>query len=395
MATISCSHSTIIIPQEVCGIICQDEVLTQRDLYALCNLSQAFHAEAEPMLYSSVHLELTNKIRPFCRTVILRPHLIKRTRKLVLILPPQSLDPDDLLQIKKILHLSTNLRDLRVLLHSSGATHNHEEVGDWSLENYVFKLTTFVNSYFSTLDIIRFMEVQSEIKTLVMGQTSIRTHPKRLCSSLENLYCSFEELPTFGGQLKRLYVRVMSFNFTSINNDLSYVGSQFGATLTSLGLDLNNMILGGSNTIKWFIDTVAQHLPRIRLLEIIYDALDGSFDLATARTSPEFSELETVVLRPSSPASIFTLSGYYVEGYLSIDLRTDVSRMSCATLIMQYLPTPKNLVLVDVNKNISYEFNRALDGSVSFVDSKLAFTIMPLDSMDSLEAIDDDWLNKM
>ncbi|KAF9484978.1 hypothetical protein BDN70DRAFT_871982 [Pholiota conissans] len=390
MATISCSHSTITLPQEVCGIICQDEVLAHRDLYALCNLSRAFHVEAEPMLYSSVHLQLMDKIRPFCRTVLHRPHLIKRTHKLVLILPLQSIEPDDLSEIKKTLHLSTNLRDLRIL-HSSGAMQG--QIGNWALEDYAFKLTTFVNSYFSTLDILRFIEVQSEIKTLVMSHRSLSSHPKKLCPSLENLYCSSQELSAFGGQLKRLYIWLTSANFIPLYVNLSYVGSQFGATLTSLSLDLNHIFLGSLNTINGFIIAVAQYLPRIRFLEIIYDAATGTNYLMTPQNLFEFLELETLVLRPSLLLDEdSTLSSRNVEDHVLIDLRTDVSRMFCAAKIMQSLPTLKNLNLEDAKKNISYEFNIASDGNLSFVGSKLAFPKTSLDSMNSLEALDSNWL---
>ncbi len=83
------ANSIKILPQEICGLICQDPILTRRDLFSLCAVSRAFRDESERFLYTSARLRGTRKIKSFCVSVIRRPFLAVRLRQLVLYMPPQ------------------------------------------------------------------------------------------------------------------------------------------------------------------------------------------------------------------------------------------------------------------------------------------------------------------
>jgi hypothetical protein len=68
--------SSLVIPQEICGLICEDPSLAQSDLYALCLVSRAFREEAERILnIYLVNLRGKRNIRAFCEKIIASRYL--------------------------------------------------------------------------------------------------------------------------------------------------------------------------------------------------------------------------------------------------------------------------------------------------------------------------------
>ncbi|KAF8170351.1 hypothetical protein BJ912DRAFT_150700 [Pholiota molesta] len=82
--------SSLVIPQEICGLICEDPSLAQSDLYALCLVSRAFREEAERILnIYLVDLRGKRNIRAFCEKIIASRYLANSLDTLIIHMPPE------------------------------------------------------------------------------------------------------------------------------------------------------------------------------------------------------------------------------------------------------------------------------------------------------------------
>ncbi|KAF9561063.1 hypothetical protein CPC08DRAFT_446627 [Agrocybe pediades] len=215
------------LPQEICGIICADPCLDQRDLHNLCFVSRSFNAEAERMLYVNVRVQGLRHLKSFCRTMIRRPFLASRIEKLELHMPPQlDLQADDLAKLVRTLKLTSNLTDLRFLTDKNSANimiatgvDLAEAANAWILRDLKFPLKSFTNKYFiCTFEVTMFVQRHStslEMLTLEGNDHNVETsgletldmpHLHTLCGSARVMRkfssCGFAE------QLLRVGIKI-------------------------------------------------------------------------------------------------------------------------------------------------------------------------------------------
>ena len=135
---------------EICSLICQDPILTRRDLNFIGFISHAFRKEAQRLLfYRFPCLRSTSRIKAWCMSLKRRPHLSKDVQELVLFLPPHvNFHPDDVARLVRALQMCVNLKELTVL----SQLRKPEWEGQWTpaliLDNLPFTLAKFVNGYF-------------------------------------------------------------------------------------------------------------------------------------------------------------------------------------------------------------------------------------------------------
>lgn len=261
-----------IIPQEICGLICQDSVLTQPDLYALSLVSRAFREEAQRLLYISVKLGSKRNIKSFCGKIIAYPYLIEPLDKLVIHMPPQGdLQVNELSRIMKMLHLCTNLKHLHVL--HDGPEWMQNKAGKamqvWILNGHAFKLKTFVTLYFSELVLDLFLVNQPTIEILIVeSEKRMGVQWSFSLPRLRKLSCSTEVMQTLtkipGGQdikleqLHLTFVKLLVEDEWEMLNLLKY----YRKTLKSLSITRYRNEVGMATNV--FIHTIAESLPDIK-----------------------------------------------------------------------------------------------------------------------------------
>jgi hypothetical protein len=277
MAALNNLRPGTVIPPEICGIICQDIDLTKYDLLVLYAVSRAFREEAQRILYSSVLLNDRVQLKSFCISVLRQPYLVRGMRKLVLVMPSETyVDPDDFSRIVKMLRLSTDLRDLRVLCDSSSRP--GMAIQSWILEGHTFKLTTFANSYFSYGRMEKFLASQPEIETLHIVRQCSAGLDGMLMPNLKNLRCSISatmsdlySLPSaFHNKSNWERLRVtMSFSGHSweLERFSRWIKTEFGHTLKCSSIS-THLLWHWQDWIEESMANVAKHLPGIKFLEI-------------------------------------------------------------------------------------------------------------------------------
>ncbi|PPQ93084.1 hypothetical protein CVT25_003116 [Psilocybe cyanescens] len=356
-------RTPINIPQELCGIICQDPVLENQDLHNLCAVSRNFRAEAERLLCTSVRLRDTHRIKVFCIAVARRPYLALRTKSLTLRLPPQlNLEADDLSRIVIALRLSVNLKELNVLqdfYHGPPGKHG-DAVQWWILDGHQFRLKKFTNSYFQPQMLVGFLKSQPGITTLIMkckDQAEICDAPLPLLSTLDCSAAVVQEfsMPSWHPRnIKRLQFHLEQS--TDVEELSTFVAlTQFNTSLKSLSIKRKNSRHGLD--IAVLTACVASQLPDIKYLRIV----DNSTRLETYHVPflpfpIRLNKIETLILRPPTRACDNTDRDSRISTY--IELRTPEGRRNAAGRIMETLPTLKRLVLVE--KSV-HEFTRDLD----------------------------------
>ena len=154
---------------EICSLICQDPIITRRDLNSICFISHAFRKEAQRLLsYRFPCLRSTSRIKAWCMSLKRRPRLSKGVQELVLFLPPQGdFHADDVARLVRTLRMCVNLKELTILsqLRKRGLQ------GQWTPElilgNLPFTLTKFVNGYFvQNRAFLTFLNSQKMLETL-------------------------------------------------------------------------------------------------------------------------------------------------------------------------------------------------------------------------------------
>jgi hypothetical protein len=198
-------------------------------------------------------------------------------RKLVLVMPSETyVDPEDFSRIVKMLRLSTELRDLRVLCDSSSRP--GMAIQSWMLEGHTFKLTTFANSYFSYGRMEKFLASQPEIETLHIVRKYSAGLDGTLMPNLKNLHCSISAgmsdlygLPSaFHNKSNWERLRV-TMSFLGHSQELErfsrWIKTQFGSTLKCLSIS-THLLWHWQDWIEESMANVAKHLPGIKFLEI-------------------------------------------------------------------------------------------------------------------------------
>lgn len=275
MATLTNGNNIKLLPQEICGLICQDSALTRRDLSSLRAVSRAFCDEAERLLYTSARLRGTRKIKSFCMSVIRKPFLAVRLRQLTLFMPPQlDLEVDDLSRITKALRLCHNLRHLSVLQDDSRAVPHitGDAVHRWILDGHSFRLKSFASSYFRPEVLIWFLKDQLWIETLIIkckGDAGLSSAP---LPKLKNLDSSAGVVQEFGldawhhTTIERLqYSLIDSTDSEELSTFVAL--TQFSDTLKSLSIRRKNGAEGLD--IAVLIACVAAQLPDLKFLQIL------------------------------------------------------------------------------------------------------------------------------
>lgn len=275
MATIRHGNSVKILPQEICGLICQDPTLTRPDLFSLGAVSRAFRDEAERFLYTSARLRGKRKIKSFCVSVIRRPFLAVRLRQLVLFMPPQlDLEVDDLSRIMNALRLCNNLRHLSVFQDYSRAIPqlNADAVHSWILDGHSFRLKSLANSYFEPGHLVRFLKHQPSIETLAIkckGYSGLDSAPLPM---LKNLDSSARVVQEFGlDAWQRTTMERLQFSLigsTDSEELTTFVAlTPFTSTLKSLSIRRKNGDDGLD--ISVLVACVATQLPDLKFLQIL------------------------------------------------------------------------------------------------------------------------------
>ena len=156
----------LILPPEICSLICISPLLSHSDLLTLCHVSRSFRAEAERILYTSINIPTPSRraLNSWCTSLTRRPHLGARITTLSLTMPSQtSLQADDLTRLTHALHLCINLRELTILDGEPPFFGN--AVQAWVLEGHTFTLQKFTNTYFTTNMLRDFLESQKSLIT--------------------------------------------------------------------------------------------------------------------------------------------------------------------------------------------------------------------------------------
>ncbi|KAF9481343.1 hypothetical protein BDN70DRAFT_930990 [Pholiota conissans] len=414
MTTINCrDHQTIFVPQEVCGLICQELQAmtgTKRELLPLCSVASGFREEVERLMYVSVGLQGKDNILSFCSAVNHRPDLVARTRKLVMAMPPQMcFDEAEFFAISQTLHASTALEDLRVLCQNSrqiGISMN-----TWILEGHAFKLVTFVNTYFHSKWLKAFLTSQPTIQTL--GDDQLETNSfwnmpfpklKILRCTLEGIEHCFLNTPT--GIIERLFVNYRSPP-ECFPNYLEWVNKRFGETLKCISI----AFLCTSYNIRaavHIVRTAMATLPNVKFIEIIAEfsgtpMRDGfsSLDDLLLPPLPKTVQLETVVLHPPTPLRFDgvkprrgvdeTERRFLLESWKALALSTEEGRLSAAASIMQHIPAKRLVLTNDGNR---YEYIREYGNVSSVGDAQPWMPSVVLSSLSDSNALDAaEWLN--
>uniref|UniRef100_A0A8H7XNT3 Uncharacterized protein n=1 Tax=Psilocybe cubensis TaxID=181762 RepID=A0A8H7XNT3_PSICU len=350
----------VILPQELCGIICQDPALDNADLHNLCFVSHNFRAEAERLLYTSVRLRDTRRIKSYCLSVARRPYLALRTKSLTLRLPPQlNLEADDLARIVTALRLSVNLKELNVLkdFYHGPIGKYGDAVQWWILDGHKFKLRKFTNSYFQPQMLVGFLKSQPGITTLVLKCKDLAEICDAPLPLLTTLDCSAGVVQEFSmpswhpRKIKRLQFHLE--DSTDVEELATFVAlTQFSSSLKSLSIRRRSSRHGLDLAV--LTACVASQLPDIKYLRIV----DNSTRLETYHVPflpfpIRLNKIETLILRTPTRACDTTGRDLKISAYL--ELRTPLGRMSAARRIFTALSTLKRLVLVE---KVGYEFTR-------------------------------------
>ena len=143
-------------PRELCSLICRDPNLERLDLNSICFISHAFRNAAQGELsYRFPCVRGVNRVKAWCLSLQSRPHIALNVEGLVLLLPqPPALREEHIEHLTQALHLCVNLKELMVLfqerrLRLPGMQERKYSSSTHMLNDHPFKLTKFVNGYFS------------------------------------------------------------------------------------------------------------------------------------------------------------------------------------------------------------------------------------------------------
>ena len=162
---------------ELCSLICQDPILERLDLNSICFISHAFRNEAQRELsYRFPCVRGSSRVKSWCLSLRSRPHIALNVEGLVLLLPqPPALREEHIEYLTQALHMCVNLKELVVHfqephLRRPGVKTPNYSLSAHMLNGHPFKLTKFVNGYFSendrNLELTKFLTSQRKLESL-------------------------------------------------------------------------------------------------------------------------------------------------------------------------------------------------------------------------------------
>ena len=198
---------TVLQYFEICSLICQDPILERLDLNSICFISHAFRNEARRQLFNYFPcLRGAGRIKAWCLALERKPHLAINVKSLALLLPP-AFPANDIsgLRLTWTLYICVNLKELVVLFEDfhrrrPGLLEPEYSPSTHMLAIYRFKLTKFVNGYFSQNNnegFTAFLRSQPDLESLELhsGKTDI-SHRQISLKNLKSLGCPPQFLDT-------------------------------------------------------------------------------------------------------------------------------------------------------------------------------------------------------
>jgi len=264
------------LPQEICAIISQDPCLQAPDLYSICLVSRSFHAEVERILYVDACVKGKRHIKSFCNSVVRRPYIALRIKKMQLYIPPHLLDlnVDDISKMVRAFRATSNLEDLQILEEDATNDPVYSTYG-WVLEDHFFHLRSFINTYFDTNSLLKFLKLQPTIETLTTKNRDYTSMvPYRIdfdLSRLHTLHGSAFIIQALGMSDWSKNIVRMHIDFTDcvVEDELKTLVLlvKFRSSLESLSVERRDANLGLDITL--FTSCIATQMPDLKYLRIM------------------------------------------------------------------------------------------------------------------------------
>ncbi|KAM6494068.1 hypothetical protein JOM56_010429 [Amanita muscaria] len=340
------------LPQEVCGLICQQPFLSKKDLRTLCSVSYSFRDEAERLLYTTVRLRTLRHIRTWCVSLGSRPHLAPRVRLLSFSMPPAAiLEAADYSLLVCALGACTNLKELHFLSDDLSPEGNAKRT--FFLEGHSWQLLTFTNSYFNPVMLRSFFEAQSNIHTLVM-RTGEHESPKpvylpRSLITLDTSAAVLRSVANASGMgVKRLQYHMA--HARGIDELPTFVAlARLSHSLTTLSIERHGMDEGMDVAVV--AACIAAQLPHLRYFKLMDNTIRSSDSLVPLLPfAINFEHIETLIIKPATRLH----EEEDTLRYIYRELDTESGRSNAAERIMHNLPTLKFLTLV-LDQDYGYE----------------------------------------
>ncbi|KAF9474157.1 hypothetical protein BDN70DRAFT_936866 [Pholiota conissans] len=365
---------SLLIPLEICGIICQAADFTQCDLRSLSLISRAFNAEANHLLYASVTLWNYDHIISFCHTITRKPRMINPLHTLAMYMPcTQLLLPDDCHLIDEMLDICQNK-----VRHYS-VWHEDEQLAQMlvnrsamtSLVMHDFKLKSFSTNYFVPGILAEFLQTQSDtLEELVIecGSDMISGSDPSLqgvlLPQLKRLSCTNGVLHDFLSEestimkLEQVHLAFVKENEAD-ERRTTRILSRFSKTLKSLSITRYQGFYG--HETAGYIKYVAKYLPDIKFLRILDYTLvpyeDRNPPVERIDPAKTFKDLKTLIVLPvrmRQRISRNNASGFN-PAYKPFWSERGID--DHANEVMREIPTLNRVVFI-TNKDF-YEYSRA------------------------------------
>ena len=387
----------LILPPEICSLICTSPLLSHSDLLALCHVSRSFRAEAERILYTSINLPTPSRraLNSWCTSLIRRPHLGARIQSLSLTMPSQtSLQADDLTRLTHALHLCINLRDLSILDGEPPFLGN--AVQAWVLEGHTFTLQKFTNTYFTTTMLRDFLDSQKSLTTLshrpsssthvTIGTRLPRTETLPNLTTLNTSAAIIRELGQADFESWESVKRLQYFSENPREEDelATFVALTSFGPLESLSIERWQEKTQAGMDVAIIVACVAAQMPNLKYLRIMDHTYlvrlffpqnflinkshlqrDG-YQVSFLPFPMRFTRLKTLVIKP---ATVTPLLDPPISAYP--DLLQHTRRLEVAERIMNNLPTLESLVLILPEKNYEFTRDEGGGGAVWLVQSEV------------------------
>jgi hypothetical protein len=177
-------------PPEICSLICQDPILERLDLNFICFISHAFRDEAQRELsYRFPILRGASRVEAW--SLALQPHLALNIVGLFLQLPRTF--KMMISNLSSTLRNCVNLKELAVLLEECPNDSSSTRTYIINIPYHRFKLTKFVNGYFSqdSLAFLVFLRSQPDLESLELHSGKMKVSESQLrLDHLKTLGCS-------------------------------------------------------------------------------------------------------------------------------------------------------------------------------------------------------------
>ena len=222
------------ISAEICSLICQDPILERLDLNSICFISHAFRNEAQRELsYRFPCVRGVHRAKAWCLSLQSRPRIAINVEGLVLLLPqPPALPEEHIERLTQALHMCVNLKELVVLfqerrLRLPGLQERKYSSSTRMLNDHPFKLTKFVNGYFSQDDVFFNMFLEDEwclesLELLSGGEADFYLPLKSLACSAKYLASYWRSPFKLPARLRILFENSLDYHDREIKEFLRY-----------------------------------------------------------------------------------------------------------------------------------------------------------------------------